>query len=93
MAVSTSVNRRTNDVLEIDVIATADGDTTTGNVAHLLGGLRPVGWLVNLLQVAAGLSLWAMTTLDATNIALTKSTAGGSGVATAQVRAILQRNR
>jgi len=69
-----------------DVEATADGDLTSGNIAHGLGAV-PLSVFVTPLQQAAGaLSAWAATTLDATNVVLTKSGAAGSGVAGAQVR-------
>lgn len=75
-----------------NVIATADADTTAVIVhnmgvsaADLLAGFPHV-ILQPLLQVVAGLSLWAITGRTADNITLTKSTAVGSGNAGAQLR-------
>ena len=76
----------------VDIEATADGDTTA-TIAH---GLTPSPFIVaitGLLQVAAGLSEWAATTVGLPNVICTKSTAVGSGVAGDQIRvAILTPN-
>lgn len=71
-----------------DVEATADGDTDTGNVAHGLPAAPQDVALCPLLQAEAGVSLWAVTTIDATNLVLTKSTGAGSGGAGNQVRVV-----
>lgn len=70
-----------------DVIATADADTTA-TVPHGLAAAPSVVILTPLLQAPAGLSLWAATTINATNVICTKSTAVGSGNAGAQLRVI-----
>ena len=69
-----------------DIIA--DADAASPNIPHGLGAVPVVVALCPLLQVAAGLSLWALTTVDAVNLVATKSVAVGSGVAGAQVRVI-----
>ena len=71
-----------------DIIADADADAASPNIPHGLGAAPVVVALCPLLQVAAGLSLWALTTVDAVNLVATKSVAVGSGVAGAQVRVI-----
>ncbi|HUT98898.1 MAG TPA: hypothetical protein VM054_07475 [bacterium] len=69
-----------------DIQADADADAASGNIPHGLGAVPVVVALCPLLQVQAGLSLWAVTTIDAVNIVVTKSVAVGSGVAAPQVR-------
>lgn len=68
-----------------DVIATADADTTA-TVPHGLPAAPQEVAITPLLQAEAALSAWAVTTINATNVVLTKSTAVGSGAAGAQVR-------
>lgn len=71
-----------------DIIADADADADSPNIPHGLGAVPLDVTITPLLQVAAGLSLWALTTVDATNLVVTKSVAVGSGVAGAQLRVI-----
>lgn len=66
------------------VIATADADTTA-TVPHGFGVTPRKVTITPVLQAPAGLSLWAATTINATNVVLTKSTAVGSGNAGVQV--------
>lgn len=66
------------------ITATADGDTVTGNIPHGLG-FAPELVIVTPILASGGLSAWAVTTKDATNLVLTKSTAVGSGAANPQV--------
>lgn len=73
-----------------DVKATADADTTA-TCPHGLGVVPQEVIITPLLQASAGLSLWAVTTIDATNVVLTKSTAVGSGNAANQVRVIAKK--
>ena len=70
-----------------DITATADADSTTGNVAHGLGA-APLDVSLCMLQVLATTAIpsWAITTKDATNLVAQKATGVGSGVAGAQVR-------
>lgn len=68
-----------------DITATADGDTTA-TVPHGLGAVPSIVLLTELAQAAGALSAWAATTIDATNVVCTKSTAVGSGAAGAQLR-------
>lgn len=70
-----------------DVAATADSDTTTGNVAHGLGATPlDISVAPTLSQALTALSAWAVTTLDGTNVVGTKLASTGSGSATKQVR-------
>lgn len=71
-----------------DVVASADGDTVTGAIAHGLGVAPSDVTLCPLLQAAAEAAAWALTTRDATNIELTKATTAGSGNASASVRVV-----
>lgn len=68
-----------------DVEATVDGDTTA-TVPHGLGATPSIVILTPLLQAPAGLSLWAATTIDATNVVCTKATTASSGSAGNQLR-------
>ncbi len=72
------------------VIATADADTTA-TIAHGLGAVPLEVYFTPLLQAPAALSLWAVTTIDATNVVLTKATTAGSGNAGAQIRVVIKR--
>lgn len=73
-----------------DVAATADADTTA-TIPHALGVVPLDVALTPLLQVGAALSLWAATTIDATNVVGTKAITAGSGVAGDQARFIISR--
>lgn len=73
----------------VDVEATADADTTA-TIPHTLGAI-PQEVIVTGLAAAAAISLWRATTIDATNVVLTKSTTAGSGAAGVQVRMIVKR--
>jgi len=70
-----------------DIAATADGDVTTGNIAHGLGA-TPLSKYLTMLQVflITAAPHWALTTLDATNAVCEKAATVGSGVAGDQVR-------
>lgn len=70
-----------------DVEATADADTTA-TIPHGLGAAPLVVILTALAQAAAAVSEWAATTINATNVVLTKGTGVGSGAAGVQVRCI-----
>jgi hypothetical protein len=71
-------------MFQCSITATADADTTTGNIPHGLV-FAPELVIITPIQAAGGLSVWAATTINATNLVLTKSTATGSGAAGAQV--------
>lgn len=86
MAVTVTQISRTPTKAVFGIEATADADVSTGNIAHGLGRVPGTVALTSLLQVLAGLSLWAVTTIDANNIVLTSSAAVGSGGAGDQVR-------
>lgn len=73
-----------------DVEATADGDTTA-TIAHGLSFTPDVYSLTSLQQAPGAASAWAVTSVNGTNIVLTKSTAAGSGAAGAQVRLFVGR--
>lgn len=72
-----------------DVEATADADTVA-TIPHTLGAIPAEVYITGLLAAAA-ISLWRATTIDATNVVLTKSTTAGSGAAGNQVRCIVKR--
>lgn len=74
-----------------DVEATADGDTTTGNVPHGLGAV-PLSKHIALVQnfAAAANPGWALTTVDAVNLVGTCSADVGTGVVGDQVRLEVQ---
>lgn len=70
-----------------DITADADADTVTGNIAHGLGAIPLSACGIQLLsQALTALSAWALTTLDATNLELTKLASAGSGNAAKQYR-------
>lgn len=71
----------------VDVEATADGDTTA-TIPHGLPSAPEVVILTGLQAEAETLSDWVATTIDATNVVLTKQTDVGSGAAGDQVRMI-----
>lgn len=73
----------------VDVEATLDADTTA-TIPHGLG-IAPVEIIVTGLNTDAQLSLWTTTTINATNVVLTKTAAVGSGGAGNQVRVIMNR--
>lgn len=66
------------------VIATADADTTA-TIPHGFGS-APFDVSIDPLLAQFYTSVWTITTIDATNIVLTKGTGAGSGNAGAQVR-------
>lgn len=68
-----------------DVEATADADVTA-TIPHGLGTAPTIVILTPLLQAPAALSLWAATTIDATNVVCTKATTASSGSAGNQLR-------
>lgn len=93
MAVTITVVRQgtsAKDSHVADVIASADADTTA-TIPHGLGAAPEEVTITPLLQAPAALSLWAATTIDATNVVLTKATTMGSGNAGNQVRVIIKR--
>jgi len=92
-AVSTATVRRTGDVFVFDVTATADADTVTASIPHGMGVIPDVKLTKLIAPGATVVHAWAATTIDATNIILTKTTAVGSGNAGAQVRAYVERPR
>ena len=73
-----------------DVEATADADVTA-TMPHALGVIPLSVILTPLLQAPAALSLWAATTIDATNVVGTAATTASSGSAGVQVRFIISR--
>lgn len=71
------------------VVASADGDTSSGNMAHGLGESPLFVCLTQMLsQALTALSAWAATTVDATNIVATKLASTGSGSASVQLRVV-----
>lgn len=89
MAVTVTIVNAGTDTRISDVEATADADTTA-TIPHGLGAV-PQEVTLTWLLTAGSLSLWRATTIDGTNVVLTKGTAVGSGAAGAQVRAIIKR--
>jgi hypothetical protein len=69
----------------VSVIATQDADTTA-TIPHGLGVVPRSVAITALLQAPAALSAWAATTINATNVVLTKGVGVGSGNAGAQVQ-------
>lgn len=69
-----------------NVIATADADTASPNIPHGFGVAPFLVWVSPRLAAGA-LSNWFVSTIDATNIVITKGTAVGSG--NAGVQAVL----
>lgn len=87
MAVSSATILAGTTTFIADVTATADADTVTASIPHGLGAVPLSVTITPLLsQALTALSAWAVTTLDATNIVLTKLTSTGSGNANPQVR-------
>jgi hypothetical protein len=69
-----------------DVEATADADTTA-TIPHGLGA-APAEVSITPLKAEFYTSVWRVSTIDATNVVVTKGTAMGSGVAGNQMRVI-----
>jgi len=92
-AVSTATVRRTADVFVFDVTATADADTVTASIPHGMGVIPDVKITQLIIQTVVSAALWCVTTLDATNLILTKATGVGSGNAGAQLRVYVERPR
>ena len=88
MAVTNTVVLNGTDSHIVDVEATADADTTA-TIPHTLSA-APQEVYVTPLAAAAITSGWRVTTIDATNVVLTKGTGGGSGAAGVQVRCIIK---
>ena len=91
MAVTVTTVLAGANAFTFDVAATADADTTTGNVAHGLGDTPVEVTLTSLQQVATAISAWAVTTLNGTNVVLTKGIGAGSGAVGNQVRCTVRR--
>ncbi len=89
MAVTLTTVLAGTDKRIVDVEASADADTTA-TIPHSLGA-APLEPIIAWLLLAATLSLWRATTIDATNVVLTKSTTAGSGAAGVQARVIINR--
>lgn len=73
----------------VDVIASADGDVTA-TIPHLMSGTPKEVLITQLLsQALTALSAWAVTSIGATNVVLTKLASTGSGSGTAQLRVVI----
>ncbi len=90
MAITITTVFAGTDTFIADIEATADADVSAV-IPHLLGATPAEYTITNLLQASAGLSLWAITGVDATNVTCTASAAVGSGAAGAQIRVIIKR--
>lgn len=84
MAVTLTVIRAGANSRVVDVEATADADTTA-TIPHGLG-VTPESAILEPLVAAARISSWIVTSKDATNVVLTKTTTMSSGAAGAQLR-------
>lgn len=84
----TSVFTGTDSVIR-DVAASADGDTTA-TIPHGLGAVPGEVSILPLTE-AGTISAWRATTIDATNVVMTKGTTSGSGAAPAQLRVTIKR--
>jgi hypothetical protein len=81
----------TSDIQQFTITATLDADTTV-TCTHSMG-VKPVVIITPLVQTTAALSLWAATTINNTQVVLTKATTMGSGGANPQVLLIVMRQR
>lgn len=81
-AVSVALVNQTNNVWSWTIISTADGDTTTGAIAHTLGAAAIPSFIQVLSQGLTALSAWSFvvtqTTWTGTKLASTGS--GNAGV-------------
>lgn len=69
------------------ITATADGDTTTGNIAHAMPFTPDFAIITPILpQGALKAWSWAQAATDGTNISFVGNNVTGSGVAGASVR-------
>jgi len=91
MSISETMLNQGNDFQQWTVIATDDADTDTAVVTHRMGPNPSIS--VVALTTPGRLSGWVVGTLNNTQWQMTKSTAGGSGAVTAQVRVRINRNR
>ncbi len=74
----------------VDVTATADGDVTA-TIPHLMAAAPKKVTITPLLsQALTALSAWAATTINGTNVVLTKLASTGSGNALAQLRVTIE---
>lgn len=76
-----------------EVTATADADTTS-TFAHGIAGLTNENARINIanLSLVGGVkSKWYVSTIDGTNVVLTKDTAVGSGDPSPQIRVTIER--
>ena len=78
-----------NDRQSWQVVATADADTASGAVAHVMG-VNPM-LTITPLSAEAALSGWYVITLNSTQWAIRKSTQTGSGATTNQVTVDVRR--
>ncbi len=73
----------------VDIVASADGDVTA-TIPHLMAAAPKEVTITPLLsQALTALSAWAVTTINGTNVVLTKLASTGSGNASAQLRVII----
>lgn len=84
-AVSLTVVAESQTCKIVDVVASADADTSA-TITHNFGVAPREALIENLLNAIAAASDWAVTTRSTTQVVLTKSTAVGSGNAGAQIR-------
>jgi hypothetical protein len=90
MAVTSTPIDTTGQCRSWDITATADSDTTTGNITHGLvcpnNSANDVEIRIEPLSAQASLSGWYISGRTTTTFALTKGTATGSGNGSPQIR-------
>ena len=83
---ATAVSPQGTNTKAWNIVATADADTASGNIPHGFSAAPFLVWISPRLA-AGNLSAWFVSTIDATNLVVTKGTAVGSG--NAGVQAVL----
>lgn len=68
-------------------IAVSAAELSSGNIAHGLGAVPKEVEITPLVAVVAASAGWAVTTIDATNIVLTRHTTGASTADTVRLTA------
>lgn len=69
----------------ICTVAVTNSETTSGNIAHGLGLTPKEVVITPVTAVVASSALWAATTIDGTNIVLTRDATGASVADTVRV--------
>lgn len=93
MAVTWAVTYRSADVVEIVLTASADADTTSGNIPHGKGPAEPMVFLTPFLPAGGTTAVWRLSVRDGTNVAVQKAADAGSGSAFPQLTITVMRRR